>query len=46
MLAFLYHAKYKESNKTKVVLAAQQLAKKSLNLECSCIKLRGATFLN
>jgi hypothetical protein len=44
MVAFLYYAKYKESNKTEFLLASKRLVQKSLNLESSCIKLRGATF--
>jgi hypothetical protein len=44
MVGFLYYAKYKESNKTEFLLASKRLVKKSLNLESSCIKLRGATF--
>ena len=44
MVGFLYYAKYKESNKTKFLLASKQLVQNSLNLESSCIKLRGATF--
>jgi hypothetical protein len=44
MMGFLYYAKYKESNKTKFVLASKRLVQKSLNLDSSCIKLRGATF--
>ena len=44
MVGFLYYAKYKESNKTKFVLASKRLVQQSLNLDSSCIKLRGATF--
>jgi hypothetical protein len=44
MMGFLYYAKYKESNKTQFVLASKRLVQQSLNLESSCIKLRGATF--
>jgi hypothetical protein len=44
MVDFLYYAKYKESNKTKFVLASKRLVQKSLNLDSCCIKLRGATF--
>jgi hypothetical protein len=44
MVGFLYYAKYKESNKTKFVLASKRFVKKSLNLDRSCIKLRSATF--
>jgi hypothetical protein len=44
MVGFLYYAKYKESNKTKYLLASKRLVQKSLNLDSSCIKLRGATF--
>jgi hypothetical protein len=44
MVGFLYYAKHKESNKTQCVLASKRLVQQSLNLESSCIKLRGATF--
>jgi hypothetical protein len=44
MVGFLYYAKYKESSNTKFVLASKRLVQNSLNLESSCIKLRGATF--
>jgi hypothetical protein len=44
MLGFLYYAKYKESNKATFKLESKRLVQKSLNLDSSCIKLRGATF--
>jgi hypothetical protein len=44
MVGFLYYAKYKESNKIQFLLVSKRLVQKSLNLESSCIKLRGATF--
>ena len=44
MVGFLYYAKYKESNIPKCLLESKRLVQKSLNLEGSCIKLRGATF--
>jgi hypothetical protein len=43
-LGFLYYAKNKESNKTKLLLASKILIKKSLDLDNSCVKLRAATF--
>ena len=45
MVGFLYYAKHKESNKTQCVLASKRV-QQSLNLESSCIKLRGATFFS
>jgi len=44
MLGFLYYVKYKESNKTDVLLESKRLIQKSLNLDNSCVKLRAATF--
>ena len=44
MLGFLYYAKYKESNKTDLLLESKRLIQKSLNLDNSCVKLRAATF--
>ena len=44
MVGFLYYAKYKESNKTKCLLASKRLIKKSLDLDNYCVKLRAATF--
>jgi hypothetical protein len=44
MLGFLYYAKYKESGKTKFLLASKRLIQKSLNLDNSYVKLRAATF--
>jgi hypothetical protein len=44
MVGFLYYAKYKESNKTKFLLASKRLIKKSLDLDNCCVKLRATTF--
>ena len=44
MLGFLYYVKYKETNKADFLLASKRLITKSLNLDTSCVKLRGATF--
>ena len=44
MVGFLYHVKYTESNKTNCLRASKLLIEISLNLDNSCVKLRGATF--
>jgi hypothetical protein len=44
MVGFLYYAKHKESNKMDVLLTSKRLIKKSLNLDCTCVILRAATF--
>ena len=44
MVGFLYYVKYKESNKADFLLASKRLIAKSLNLDNSTVKLRGATF--
>ena len=43
MMGFLYYVKYKESNKTDILLASKRLIHKSIDLDNSCVKLRAAT---
>ena len=45
MMGFSYYVKYKESNKTDVLLASKRLIQKSIDLDNSCVKIRAATFL-